>query len=185
MNMHLRNLCLTLGAAVAIIACSDGSEAPAAAARPTASASDEKPSHVCSLLSREQVDSVIPGNDGGQDKDTSEAALLKDVAMEHCQYSHIEGMNVKFLDLIIYKASSDEGFEQIRIGEWAHQGSDRRLDIGDISFLQDMSAQNELVAKASKGRLVFELKLYADDAAARSEQLIELARIVAGKIWPA
>ena len=133
-------------------ACGDGSEAPAAAAQQAASASDEKPSHVCSLLSREQVDSVIPGNDGGQDKDASEAALLKDVAMEHCQYSHIEGMNVKFLDLIIYKASSDEGFEQIRIGESAQQGSDRRLDIGDISYLKDMSAQNEMVAKASKGR---------------------------------
>lgn len=182
MNMYLRNLCLAMSASMAFAACGDGSEAPAAAARQAASASDEKPSHVCSLLSREQVDSVIPGNDGGQDKDASEAALLKDVAMEHCQYSHIEGMNVKFLDLIIYKASSDEGFEQIRIGESAQQGSDRRLDIGDISYLKDMSAQNEMVAKASKGRTVFELKLYADDAAARPEQLIELARIVVGKI---
>ena len=182
MNMYLRNLCLAMGASMAIAACGDGSKAPVATAQQAASASDEKPSHVCSLLSREQVDTVIPGNDGGREKDTSEATLLKDVEMEHCQYSHIEGMNVKFLDLIIYKALSDEGFEQIKIGEWAHHGSDRRLDIGDISFLKDMSAQNEMVAKASKGRTVFELKLNADDAAARSEQLIELASIVAGKI---
>jgi len=182
MKSNFRNFCLVMAAAVVIASCGNGNEAPGTPAQHAASVSDEQSSGVCSLLTREQVDTVIPGNDGGKERDASEAALLKDVKMEHCQYSHVEGTNLKFLDLLIYKASSDEGFEQITIDKRAHQGSSRQLDIGDIGFLLDMSSQLEMVATASKGRTVFELKLVADDALAKSEQLIDLARIVGGKI---
>ena len=89
---------------------------------------------------------------------------------------------MQFLDVIIYKATSDEGFKKIEIGEWAHHDSSRKLDIGDIGFLHDMSEQDEMVATASKGKTVFELKLSSKDAAAKSEQLVELARIVVGKL---
>ena len=182
MKSNFRNFCLMMAAAGAFGACGNGNEAPGTPAQHTASASDEQSSGVCSLLTREQVDTVIPGNDGGKERDASEAALLKDVKMEFCRYFHVEGTNLKYLDLLIYKASSDEGFKQIKIGKWAHQGSSRELDIGDLGFLLDMSEQNEMMATASKGRTVFELKLMADDAPAKSEQLIALARIVGGKI---
>jgi len=182
MRTGLRNFCLALGAVISIAACSGGGDAPGTAAAQAAGVSAEQPGGACGLLSREQVNAVIPDNDGGREKDASEAALLKDVDIEHCRYFHAEGTNLKWLDVLVYRASSEEGFEQIKIGEWAHQGSSRRLDFGDIGFLQDMSDQNEMVATASKGRVVFELKLYADDAAAKSEQLIELARIVNEKL---
>jgi len=92
----------------------------------------------CSLLTDEQVATVVPGHDGGHEKDTSEASLLKDVSMEH-------------------------------------------LDIGDLSFLED--AGGTWIATASKGHTVFELRLTAADASAKSEQLVELARAVAAKLW--
>lgn len=182
MKNNLRNLCLALGAAAAIAACGSGSEAAGTAAQQATSDSEQQSSGACSLLTREQVATVIPENDGGRELDASEAALLSDVEMEHCRYFYVEGTNAKWLDLLIYRASSAEGFEQIDIAEWAHRGSSQRLDIGDIGFLHDMSDQNEMVATASKGWTVFELKLNADDASAKSEELIDLARIVAGKI---
>lgn len=144
--------------------------------------SGEQLGGACGLLSREQVDAVIPGNDGGQERDASEAALLTDVDIDFCRYFHVEGTDMKFLDLLVYRASSDVGFEQIEIGKWAHQGSNRALDIGDAAFLIDMSDQNEMMVTASKGRTVFELKLVSDDAPAKSEQLIDLARTVSGEI---
>jgi hypothetical protein len=172
--------CLAMSMAAVLAACGDGSQAPAGDARQSSGESDETPSHVCGLLSREQVDTVIPGNDGGRDRDTSEAALLKDVGMEHCSYLHVEGTDIQFLDVIIYRASSDEGFEQIDIGDRAQNGSVRKLDIGDISFLDNIDSSTIKVS-ASKGRTVFELSLNSTDAPAKSDQLIELARVVVGK----
>ena len=178
MRKMLKTIPMAMVVAAIITACDNGSQVQAEGAQ---QASGEAPSHVCSLLSREQVNAVIPGNEGGQDRDTSEAALLKDVEMEHCSYLHAEGMNMQFLDVIVYKASTDEGFKQIDIGKRARHESVRKLDIGDIGFLDDLGDDN-LMVTASKGRTVIELKLVSKDANAKSEQLIELARIVAGKL---
>ncbi len=178
MNMRFGAFCLAMGMAAMLGACGDGSDGHAVAA---SGGSDEEPSHVCGLLNREQVNAVVPGNDGGRDRDTSEAALFKDIEMEHCTYLHVEGMDLQFLDLIIYKASSDEGFEQIDISGRARNASVGDLGIGDVSYFDDIDSSTIEVA-ASIGRIVFELKLNLQDAAAKKEQLIELARIVAGKL---
>jgi hypothetical protein len=195
MMTNLRNLLLAIGVATLVASCGGGgttngasdekagasSEGSSATAMQGQNGSDEQ-GGACKLLSQEQVDTVIPGNDGGTEMDASEAALLTDVEVQHCRYLHVEGTNLKYLDLLVYEASSDEGFEQINIGKWAHQGSSRALDFGDLGFLIDMSDQNEMMATAEKGRTVVELKLNADDAPAKSEELIELARTVVGKI---
>lgn len=152
--------------------------AEAAAAWPTVS--DRHAQGGCDLLTDEQVTTVVPGHDGGHDQDTSEASLMKDVSMEHCKYYHGGPEGLVMLDVIVYRASSDEGFEQIAISEWGHS-SDTKLDIGDVSFLED--AGGTWTATASKGRTVFEISLMADDAGAKSEQLVELARAVAAKLW--
>jgi len=139
----------------------------------------------CSLLSQAQVDTVLPGNNGGMERDTSEALLLKDVEMGHCSYLHAQDMDqdmdIQFLDLVISTASSDESFEQIDIGSRARDDSVRKLDIGDISFLSNID-DNWIKVSFSKGRTVIDLSLNANDAPAKSEQLIGLARIVAGKL---
>jgi len=175
------NLSMVMVAAVMLAACGDDSQVSAEDTQLAPSASGQAPGHACGMLSREQVNEVIPDNDGGHDRDTSEAALFKDVDMEHCSYLHVEGTDMQFLDVIIYKASTDEGFEQIDISKWASHGSVRKLDIGDIGFLDDLGGDN-LIVTASKGRTVFELKLVSKDANAKSEQLTGLARIVAGKL---
>jgi len=166
--------------AASITACGGG-DVPAKAAQQASGDFSDKPSQACSLLTDEQVATVVPGHDGGHDQDTSEASMLTDVAMGHCKYYHFGGAEMRWLDVLIYKASSDKGFENINIGKWAHQGSSRSLDIGDIGFLHDLS-DTSIMATASKGRTVFELTLNSPDVAAESEQLIELARIVAGKL---
>jgi len=154
-----------------------GTEGPGAG---LAVASDEAPWQACDLLTDEQVSTVVPGHDGAHDQDTSEASLMKDVSMEHCKYYSVGEAGLQMLDVIVYRASSDEGFEEIAISEWGHS-SDTKLDIGDLSFLED--AGGTWIATASKGRTVFELSLTADDAGAKSEQLVELARSVAAKLW--
>jgi hypothetical protein len=138
------------------------------------------PWQACDLLTDEQVATVVPGHDGGHDQDTSEASLMKDVSLEHCKYYHGGPEGLVMLDVLVWRASSDEGFEQIAISEWGHS-SDTKLDIGDVSFLED--GGGTWTATASKGRTVFELSLMADDAEAKSEQLVELARRVAAKLW--
>ena len=171
---------LTLAAAC--IAGAFGGSLPAAEepAGGLAVAGGDAPWQACSLLTDEQVATVVPGHDGGHDQDTSEASLLKDVSMEHCKYYHGGPEGLVMLDVIVYRASSDDGFEQIAVSEWGHS-SDKKLDIGDVSFLED--AGGTWIATASKGRTVLELRLTADDAEAKSEQLVELARAVAAKLW--
>ncbi len=180
MSKRIGRSVLTL--AVAFIAGAFGGS-PSAATEPAARlvvANGQPPSQACSLLTDEQVATVVPGHDGGHDQDTSEAALLKDVSMEHCKYYHGGANGFVMLDVLVYRASSDEGFEQIAVTEWGH-GSDKKLDIGDVSFLED--AGGTWIATASKDRTVLELRLTADDAEAKSEQLVELARAVASKLW--
>ena len=179
MTTFLRNSCL---AASLLVASCGGGQAPAEENQPIVSASADQSEGACGLLTRQQVDTVIPGNDGGHERDTSEETLLDGVEMDHCQYVLVEGMDAKFLDLLIYRAASDEAFPQIEIDHMAGKESYRQLDIGDMAFLMDMSDQQKMMVTASKGRTVIELKLIADDAQAKSEQLIELTRIVVGKI---
>lgn len=179
MTTMLRTLGLVLVAAIA--ACGGSGDTSANAAQQGTGAAAEAQSQTCSLLTDEQVATVVPGHDGGHDQDTSEASLMTDVAMGHCKYYHFAGTEMRWLDVLVYKASSDKGFENINIGKWAHHGSSRSLDIGDVGFLHDLS-DTSIMATASKGRTVFELTLHSPEAAAMSEQLIELARIVMGKL---
>ena len=180
--MKTNLMVVTMATALAVVAAACGGETRGGAAQRDASVADATPSGTCGLLSREQVNAVVPGNDGGTERDASEAALLKDVEMAHCRYFHLEGSTPTWLDLLLYRASSEDAFEQINIGKWAHQGTSRELDIGDIGFLHDL-AENEIQATASKGWTVFELTLHAEDAHARSEPLIAPARVVAEEVF--
>jgi len=182
MKMIFRNAFLAILGSLTLSACNEGADTPAVSGGPVATAIADEPAGVCALLTRDEAATVLADNDGGSEQSDSAGALLKDVEFSHCRYLHVAESGFSWLDLLVYRASSDEGFEQIKIAEWAHEGSSRRLDIGDIGYLHDMSDQNEMVATASKGRTVFELKLNADDAAGKSEELIALATIVAEKI---
>jgi len=135
----------------------------------------------CGLLSKEQVDTVLPGNNGPMERDTSEASLFKDVELGHCSYPQVDGTDFQFLDLVVYKAGSDEAFGQIDISKRAGGSSVRKLDIGDVSFL-DINDSDSVKVSVSKGRTEFDLSLDANGAEEKSDQLIELARAIAGKL---
>ena len=163
----------------------DGGKTPATS-EGAAVAADDSAGHstgVCSLVTREQVNTVIPENDGGREMDASEAMLLKDVTMAHCRYVHVDGVNLKWLSIIIYKASSDEGFKQIKLSksDWASHGAKQMLDFGDVAYLEAL-ADDDAKVSVSKGRTVLEISLSANDAKAKSPQLIELAKTAASKL---
>jgi len=181
MKTKFRTLCLTMamGMVTVLAACGDGGQAPSGDDR-SSGESAEAPGGVCSLLTREQVDAVVPGNDGGRE-DTSLATAYKDVETEQCRYVHFEDTDMQFLDVFVYRASSDAGFRKVDISGRMLMGSPRKLDIGDISFLDDIDSRTIKVA-SSKGRTVFELSLNSKDAPAKSDQLINLARVLAGEL---
>jgi hypothetical protein len=81
---------------------------------------------------------------------------------------------MQYMDVFVYRASSDAGFKKVDISGSMLMGSPRKLD---ISFLDDIDSRTIKVA-ASKGRTVFELSLNSKDAQAKSDQLIDLARVL-------
>jgi len=170
--------------AVTAAGCDSGKDP--ATSKGAAIAADDSASHstgACSLLTGQQVNSVIPGNDGGREKDASEAMLLKDITMEHCQYLRVDGTDLQMLSVLISRASSDEGFKQIKLStsDWASHGAKQKLDFGDVAYLET-PADDDAMIKVSKGRTVLEMSLSAKDAKAKSPQLIELAKAVASKL---
>jgi hypothetical protein len=86
------------------------------------------------------------------------ATLYKDVETEQCRHVHFEDTDMQYLDVFVYRASSNAGFKKVDISGRMLMGSPRTLDIGDISFLDDIDSRTIRVA-ASKGRTVFELSL--------------------------
>lgn len=179
MHTLLRTACLALGLSAFLAACGDSGPAPSADA-PVQKASKAASGGACSLLTREQVDTVIPGNDGGTE-DTSLASLYDDVQTGQCRWLHVEGMDLQFLVLTVYRAASQAGFDKVDISGRLSMGSPRKLDIGDVSFLDDID-DSTIEIQVSKGRNVFEMNLNAKSAAEKSEPLIELARAVAAKL---
>lgn len=184
MSRAFGRLFFSVTAGLALLACGGGGGAPAEGdgdGQAAMADEDEARSRVCSLLTDDQVSILVPGHTGPSDEDTSEASLLEDVTLEHCQYYAVEGTDLQLLNILIWQAGSEEAFDQIKIGEWAHEGTDQRLDFGEIAYLVDGGLTWSV--KASKGLMVLEVSLTADDAATKSEQLVELARVVAAKLW--
>jgi len=179
MHTLLRTACLALGLSAMLAACGDSGPAPSSN-DPVQKPGTEASGGACGLLTREQVDTVIPGNDGGTE-DTSLASLYDDVQTGQCRWLHVEGMDLQFMVLTVYRAASEAGFEKIDISGRLSMSSPRKLDIGDVSFLDDID-NDTVEIQVSKGRNVFEMNLNAKGAAEKSEQLIELARAVAEKL---
>lgn len=167
-----------------LTACSGGSQAPATATPQAAESNGEDaPSRVCSLLTAEQVNGVVPGHDGGKDKDTSEASLLEDVALEHCQYLAVAGTDMSFLDVFVWTATSDAGVESLPSQLRGCNDDDcRKLDMGTSSFVAVWSDSPHVVVH--KDRQVLEISLSGNDAAAKSGALVDLARAAASRLWP-
>ncbi len=168
-----------------LAACSGGNQAPATAGPQLAAeaSGEDVPSRVCGLLTREQVNRIVPGHDGGKDKDTSEATLLTDVALEHCQYLAAAGTDLRFLDVFVWTATSDVGVESLPAHLRRCDDDDcRKLDTDDSSFLAVWSESPHVVVGGD--RQILEISLTGSDAATQSDALVELARAAAARLGP-
>jgi hypothetical protein len=185
MTIRSTRLLLVTLATIGVVACGAKDAAPSGAADvPDAQDTGDAPaSRVCSLLTAEQVASVLPGHDGGRDRDTSEASLLKDVSLEHCQYTFVKELDLRFLDVFVWTATSDAGVDSLPT-QLRHCPDDdcRRLDMGDLSFAATWNDSPHVVV--NKGRQVLEISLNGEGATANSDALAELTRSAAAKLWP-
>jgi hypothetical protein len=184
MNRLFLLLCTVACTALTVAGCDSGKTPASGKAGAVATDSSASPSTgACGLLTGEQVNTVILGNDGGREQDASEAMLLKDVTMQHCRYFRIDGTDIQILNVIVSKASSDKAFEQIRLStsDWASHGAKQKLEFGDVAYLEAL-ADDDAKVSVSKGRNVLEISLSAKDAKAKSPQLIELAKTAASKL---
>ena len=178
MHAIVRVMCLVLLLATCMAACGTGAQPPEPAATGTRSTPDPAQSRVCLLLTKEQVDTVIPGHDGGSNRDTSEASLLRDVRLEHCQYMLVRNTDLRLLDVLIYTTTSDAGAESLPDGlKRCTSDGCRQLDLGDRSFAAVRNGDPRVVV--IKGRQHMELTLSGPEAAAKSDALVELARVAA------
>lgn len=126
---------------------------------------------------------VVPDHDGGNDKDTSEASLLKDVTLEHCQYLAVAGADMSLLDVFVWTATSDTGVESLPSHLRSCSDDDcRKLDSGSPGFLAVWSDSPHVVI--NRDRQILELSLTADDAATKSDALIDLAHAASARLWP-
>jgi len=180
MRTKFGTCCLALSLIATLTACGDGNQPSSSAAR-SSNESDEAAGGACRLLTREQVDAVVPGNDGGSEDAGLTAGLLKEVETSGCRYLHADEADLRYLTVTVYRAQTDKGFADIDIGYMAKKSSPRKLDIADIAFI-DTIDEGWITLSASKGKTVFLLELHSKDAPAKSEQLIALARIVAGEL---
>lgn len=185
MNRLYRIVAISAMVGALFAACSGGGEAPSTpdSQATTEVAGEDVPSRVCSLLTREQVNGVVPDHDGGNDKDTSEASLLKDVTLEHCQYLAVAGADMSLLDVFVWTATSDTGVESLPSHLRSCSDDDcRKLDSGSPGFLAVWSDSPHVVI--NRDRQILELSLTADDAATKSDALIDLAHAASARLWP-
>lgn len=109
------------------------------------------------------------------------AATLDDVETLGCRYVHVEGTDAQYLLVTIYRATSDQGYEDIDISYMQRKSSLRHLDVGDMGFL-DTIEDDWIKIAVGKGRSVLLLELKAGDAQAKTEQLVALARYLGERL---
>jgi hypothetical protein len=132
----------------------------------------------CELLTKQQVESLIPGTDDGYTASTG-GSLMKGVDSYQCSYS-----NDKFdlLTVIVHVAKTAEDFDWIKPKKNMQDDYEDavKLSIGDGGWLY--GDPNDLKIKVSKGFTVLELNLSSDNAKNKSDAFVKLAEIILKKI---
>jgi hypothetical protein len=131
---------------------------------------------VCSLLSSEQVSTVLPGHDGGT-VTHSGGSLLKGVDAYQCSYAKIADNDIYLLTVILNVASTDELFAEIK--PTGSEGEEA-IPLGDGGWSRGDKKNWKITVM--KDRTVIDLELIAPTAQEQSAQLLELARTIVGKV---
>ncbi len=131
---------------------------------------------VCTLLSSDQVSTVLPGHDGGS-VTHSGGSLLKGVDAYQCSYSRIADNDFRLLTVILNVASTDELFAEIK--PTGSEGEEA-IPLGDGGWSRGNKGNWKITVM--KDHTVIDLQLIAPTAQEQSAQLLELARSIVGKV---
>jgi len=144
---------------------SPGERPPSAAALQDAGLGAIDP---CKLLTRQQVETVLPKNDGGTVAHAG-GSLIAGVDAYQCSYMN-DAANI--FTVIVNVAVDDRRFAQIRPHFAANEAT--RVAVGDGGWLRGEADDMKLTAV--KGRSVLDLELLTPDAGTKSSALVTLAR---------
>jgi len=128
----------------------------------------------CKLLTREQVESVLPKNDGGTVAHSG-GSLIRGVAASQCSYMN-DAANI--FTVIVNVAVDDRRFSAIRPHFSASEAT--RVAVGEGGWLRGEADDMKLTAV--KGRSVLDLDLMAPDAGTKSSALVTLARAAIARL---
>ncbi|MBM5812973.1 MAG: hypothetical protein FJ191_13595 [Gammaproteobacteria bacterium] len=160
--------------------CGQQADSPATtAAAPQAEDAGGDSFGICRMLSTAQVASVLPDSDDGMVASDG-GSLIEGVDSYQCSYTAIHGTDLGLLTVIVTVAPNDELFEKIRVTGFAFDDDDA-VAVGDSAWKKDDSA-DEFEVVANKGRSVLRLGLMSADARSKADQMLDLARVVAGKL---
>ena len=132
----------------------------------------------CGLATHEQVMAVLPDADTGS-VTASGGSLVRGVDAYQCSYMHIVGNDANLLTVIVNAAADDAAWAELRPSDESFS-DDRRVAVGDIAWVR--GSASEMKVKVLKGHSMIDVELMSPDAEARTDALVELARIVASKV---
>jgi hypothetical protein len=129
----------------------------------------------CSLLSKLEVQSVVPGTEDGMVMHSG-GSLIKGVDSYQCSYMDMSG---PALTVIWHRAADAALFEEIK-PDFSLIGSARDVDVGNRGWIIERDSNVKVTAIVNHTKL--ELQLMSDDARKHSARVVELARKVAAKL---
>lgn len=164
-----------------LVACGQHSDTPSTstAAAPQPVEPQGGDAGVCSMLSAEQVASVLPGSDGGSPSDGG-GSLIEGVESRQCSYVASRDAELDLLTVIVTTAPDDALFEQIQVTGFAFDDEDA-VPVGDRGWKKDDSA-DEFEVVANKGRSVVRMNLMAPGARDKAATMIAMAQVVAEQL---
>ena len=134
---------------------------------------------VCSILSADQVSTVLPGHDGGVVAHSG-GSMMKGVDSYQCSYTSELNGEYRVFTLVVSVAANDELMARIKPSGTLH-GENQRAAIADGAFISD-HMDDEIGITVIKGRKKADLDLLAAGAAAMRGQMLLLTEAVAAKL---
>jgi hypothetical protein len=171
MSIHARRASTTAAAGLVLGMLGQPAYRPATRERPPAPAATGaglRTLEPCKLLTRQQVETVLPQNDGGTVAHAG-GSLISGVDAYQCSYMN-EAVHI--FTVIVNVAVDDRRFAEIRPHFDAHEAT--RVAVGEGGWLRGEADDMKLTAV--KGRSVLDLELLTPDAGTKSAALVTLAR---------
>ena len=129
----------------------------------------------CQLLSDQQVRVVVPKLAGSMVTHAG-PSLIKGVDAYECAYVDEQANG---LNLILNVAADEARFAEIKASSGPYEKA-QKLEIGDAAWIYPRN--DSLNVTVHKHFTIIDLQLSGPDAGQKSKELIELARVVAGKV---